>query len=201
MSQYLKIIKLDTIDSTNRYAWKLAEQGVKEITIISAKTQTHGKGQFDRNWQSPLNQGIYLSFIFRPNCPVNQLEFFPVIFALAIIRSLPKTLNLNIKIPNDVMAGNKKIAGILVESKSDSQTTEFAVVGIGVNINSTKNSIPYNATSVYLETGKIQPLNKLLNQLIKQTLSLYNEFKAKGAKQIIQSDPKTKDLFKNKPNL
>jgi BirA family biotin operon repressor/biotin-[acetyl-CoA-carboxylase] ligase len=185
MSNYLKLINLDTVNSTNTYAWKLAQDGAKEVTIVRAKAQTAGKGRLDRKWSSPKDKGIYISFIFRPPNDLKEISDFPVVLALAVAKMLPDNLNISIKWPNDVLLNNKKIAGILVESKGSGSKSDFIVAGIGVNINSQKEEIPAHATSLYLETAKKQDIDRLSKKLVKETLTLYKQFKTGHLKEIL----------------
>ena len=62
----LKIVQFDSVDSTNRYAYQLGEKGEREITVITARHQTMGKGRLGRRWSSPKDKGIYASFLLQP---------------------------------------------------------------------------------------------------------------------------------------
>lgn len=174
----VKIINLKEIDSTNTYAWKLAERGEKEIVVIKADYQKKGRGRWGRKWYSPRGKGIYASFIFTPFSRLD-VSLIPLVFSLGVVRTLKAYVDkkLNIKLPNDVLINKKKIAGILVETKSTNYITEFLIVGIGVNINTKKGELPSEATSLFLETGKSYPINKIFKSLIKETISLYRKIR------------------------
>jgi BirA family biotin operon repressor/biotin-[acetyl-CoA-carboxylase] ligase len=174
---YLKLIKLGTIGSTNDYAYALARGGAREITIVRAESQTKGRGRFRRTWVSPSNKGIYASFILRPHSQPEDVYYLPLIFSLAAVKALENILPLKIKLPNDIIAGSKKIGGVLVEAKTTFQKVDFAVVGIGININAKAKDIPPTATSLYLETGIKYNIDILFRKLIKQALYFYREFK------------------------
>lgn len=174
----LKIITLESVDSTNTYAIDLAQRGEKEITIVRAKTQTSGRGRFKRTWVSPPDQGIYVSFILRPQNLLNEVCFSPLITALSVIHTLKCYLELTIKPPNDIMAGKRKIAGILVEAKGTKEKTDFIVAGIGININTQRNELPPQASSLAIETGKKYAIEKIFNNLLNEFLKVYAEFKA-----------------------
>jgi BirA family biotin operon repressor/biotin-[acetyl-CoA-carboxylase] ligase len=173
---YIKIIKLNTISSTNDYALGLASRGAKEITVVKASHQTSGKGRRGRNWVSAPNKGIYASFIFTPANSLTQIYYLPLLLALAAARTLKNILPLTIKLPNDVFSGSKKIAGMLVEAKVTGKKADFVVAGIGININSEKEELPAQATSLYLERGIKYNMEELFDRLVKEVIIIYKEF-------------------------
>ncbi|MGL5820091.1 MAG: biotin--[acetyl-CoA-carboxylase] ligase [Sarcina sp.] len=127
------IIFFDTIDSTNLYC-KENYKILNDKTIVLAKEQTSGKGKNNRKWFSPTG-GIYLSYLLK-NLP-KEPQIIPLITSLAIIRALkPHKLSAKIKWPNDIIYNAKKLGGILVESKINSLSYEYIVIGIGLNLNS-----------------------------------------------------------------
>jgi len=174
--QFLKIIKLKTVDSTNNYAFNLAIGGAREITIVYADSQTNGKGSRNNQWISP-NGGLYLSFLLRPGNLLQDISSFPLYFALGAINGLDKIIETKIKPPNDLMVGNKKIGGVLVESRTTADTIDFLIVGIGININSKKNQLPNLATSLYIETGTTHDIEPIFKDITQTTLALYTEIK------------------------
>ncbi|MBU2102712.1 MAG: biotin--[acetyl-CoA-carboxylase] ligase [Candidatus Omnitrophota bacterium] len=175
--KYLKIITLDTIDSTNDYASRLACAGQEEITIVRAHRQTAGRGRLGRDWASPAHQGIYASFIVRPQNPLHELVFLPLLGALAVTQTIGKYLPLTIKLPNDIMVRGKKISGTLVEARGAQDRVEFAIVGIGININTQARELSgLPATSLYLETGKEEPLEPLFKKLVGEFVAVYTRF-------------------------
>ncbi len=176
-NKYIKFINLDIVDSTNNYAFRLAEKGQKEITVIRAMNQTNGKGRLIRKWESPAAKGIYVSYLLRPDNSLGEIYLLPLIFSLGVAKVLKPIISNNIKWPNDVMINNKKIAGCLVEARSNSKKADFVIAGIGININSNPEDIPPAATSLKIETGYIYDQNKIFEQLTTEILSLYNNFK------------------------
>lgn len=193
---YIKIVKLESVDSTNNYACKLAEAGAKEITVVISKEQSKGKGRMGKFWSSPLNKGVYASFVLRPTASLKDIYYLPLAFSLAASRLLAKNFKekegvgkhhqIKIKLPNDVLLSGKKIAGILVEAKTTGKKINFVVVGIGLNINSTKAELPPKATSLYLATGKKYNLEEMSKNLIKEVMIVYSEFKKEKIKQILE---------------
>ncbi|UCD14921.1 MAG: biotin--[acetyl-CoA-carboxylase] ligase [Candidatus Omnitrophota bacterium] len=185
MERRLKIIKLDTVDSTNKYAWRLAEKGERELTVVTARAQNKGYGRRGRPWQSPKDKGVYVSFVLRPQNSLEQICLLPLIFSLGVVRIFKDVLPLKIKWPNDVIAGDKKIAGCLVEACSRNNKVDFVIAGIGINIGTLQQDLPALATSVYLETAKSYPIDEVLKKLIKEVITLYEQFKTADIKPLL----------------
>ncbi|MFA6281827.1 MAG: biotin--[acetyl-CoA-carboxylase] ligase [Candidatus Omnitrophota bacterium] len=193
---YIKIVKLQTVDSTNNYAARLAEQGAKEITVVMSKEQSKGKGRMGKYWTSPLGKGVYASFVFRPAVSLKDIYYFPLMFSLAVARLLSQSFKekedvgkhpqIKIKLPNDVMLCGKKVSGILVEVKTTGKKIDFVIVGMGVNVNSTKAELPPKATSLYLETEKKYNLEDISKSLIREVMIVYDEFKKGKIKRILE---------------
>ncbi|MEA4925531.1 MAG: biotin--[acetyl-CoA-carboxylase] ligase [Syntrophomonadaceae bacterium] len=132
------------IDSTNNRARLLASQGYPEGTVVVAEMQTAGRGRRGRDWYSPVQQGIYVSVILRPELPLKEISRVSLVTAAAVAQTLESELGLNprIKWPNDVLVDNKKIAGMLSEAVTDMDGVEYIVVGIGLNINNDIQEFP-----------------------------------------------------------
>ncbi len=148
--------RLDTCASTNDEAAQLAKGGAAHGTIVTARHQTAGRGRGDHTWFSPADDNLYLSCVLRPDLRVADVA--PVTLAAGIgvfdaVNSYGARPSL--KWPNDVLVGDRKLAGILTEMSSRGQTVEHLVLGIGVNLNTA--SFPAEldriATSLRLETG------------------------------------------------
>lgn len=126
----------DTVDSTNTLAKKLAVQGAPEGTVLLSEQQTGGRGRLGRSFASP-GMGIYLSVILRPSCPPAQLMHLTCAAAVAMCDAVAAAVGIRprIKWINDLVYGNRKLAGILTELGLDSQTylVDYAVIGIGLN--------------------------------------------------------------------
>ncbi|MCK4810161.1 MAG: biotin--[acetyl-CoA-carboxylase] ligase [Candidatus Omnitrophica bacterium] len=185
MPRHLKIIHLKTVTSTNDYAHKLAEKGEKEITVVLADEQTKGRGRLKREWRSPKNKGIYASFILRPKNR-GKIPLLCLIVSLSILKALKDILPLKIKWPNDLMAGNKKIAGVLLEANTGPTHEKFVIAGIGLNLDTEKKDLPLHATSVYLETRKHYASGGIFNKIIKEFIRLYRDFNKNELKAVLE---------------
>jgi BirA family biotin operon repressor/biotin-[acetyl-CoA-carboxylase] ligase len=123
----------DSLDSTNRRARDLAREGA-DRTVVVADGQTGGRGRRDREWTSPRG-GIYLSVVRRPDRPPGDAALFTLAGAVATARAARALgVDARIKWPNDVLVGDRKLAGVLTESATAGERLEWVVVGVGVNV-------------------------------------------------------------------
>ena len=174
---YFKIIKLEEVTSTNDYAYNLARQGQREITCVTSNAQNRGKGRLGRIWVSKPGKGIYVSFIFRPVVEFKKVNLLSIVIALSAVKALNHIISLKIKWPNDIVAGKKKIGGVLLEAQAGSKHPLFVVAGLGLNINSKAKDIPKGATSLFLETRSKYEIDKIFKRIVKEVIILYRSFK------------------------
>lgn len=145
-----------TIDSTQSEIFRLIENSkVTNGDIVIADIQTKGKGTHGRVWHTDEKRNIAFSIYVNLNCSIHQIEGITIDIAKIII-GVFKTkykINLYIKEPNDIMFNNKKIGGILTQSKVIAEKVKYIVVGIGINTNKEKFSddIKDIATSIKKE--------------------------------------------------
>lgn len=141
----------EEIDSTNRVAldWNDAPHGA----LVSADSQTNGRGRLGRKWESPSAKGLYFSVITRPK--IENRAIMALVAALALAKSLESSTNLNFKIkwPNDLLCRGQKIGGLLCESRD-----ERTIVGIGLNLTHQLEDLPtrplFPASSLLLLGGQ-----------------------------------------------
>ena len=130
-----------TIDSTQAEIWRLIDnKNIQNGTLIMADIQTKGKGTHGRIWHTDESKNIAFSFFVETNCKSNLLDGITIEIADILIKIFKEKYNVNLKIkePNDIFYSNKKIGGILTESKVNSGIVKFLVIGIGLNTNKTK---------------------------------------------------------------
>ncbi len=177
-----KIVFFESLGSTNTHALQLGEAGAAEGTIILAEEQTQGRGQFQRPWFSPPGTGIWMSLLLRPKIVpkmIPSLSRFAVIALYdAILKMKLGIHELKIKEPNDLLIDEKKVAGILVETRIGSSS--FAVVGIGVNVLQQSRDFPpelqTKVTSLSWATGHKDIHRELLAvELVKALYKRYQE--------------------------
>lgn len=133
---------LDTVDSTNLYAKRLALAGGQHGDVVLAKQQTAGRGRLGRSFFSPADSGVYMSFLLKLQMPLAEASFFTIAAAVAVCQGVERCTDQKpaIKWVNDIFLDGKKICGILTEAISDFETglTESIIVGIGVNVKQTE---------------------------------------------------------------
>lgn len=130
------IIRYETIDSTQSEIWRLIEtNNIKDGTLIIADIQTNGQGTHGRKWHTDQENNIAFSFVIQPNCNIKKLEGITIEIAKIIVEILQDMygINLNIKEPNDLYFKDKKVGGILTQTKSIGEEVKYLVIGIGIN--------------------------------------------------------------------
>lgn len=124
-------------DSTNIQCGKLAAEGWPEGTLVVSECQNAGKGRRGRAWVSPAGTGIWMSLLLRPKIPPQKASMITLAAAMAVEKGirLGTGVSSQIKWPNDLIIGQKKICGILTEMRTQKEKAEYVVVGIGINAN------------------------------------------------------------------
>ncbi|MBN2538756.1 MAG: biotin--[acetyl-CoA-carboxylase] ligase, partial [Deltaproteobacteria bacterium] len=126
----------DEIDSTNNRAVSLAVDGAGEGEVVVADCQTAGRGRLrDRVWHSPPGRNLYTSVILRPDIQPAYAQVLTLVAGVAVVELLSGYCPVALKWPNDILAGGRKISGILTEMKIRGRNVDFVVVGIGINVN------------------------------------------------------------------
>ena len=165
-----QLIELEEINSTSNYAAELLKAGqMAEGTVIMAHSQTQGRGQRGNTWESSKGQSLTFSLILYPKfLKISEQFYLSEAIAMAVIDSL-KELNINaqIKWPNDIYVGDKKLGGILIENSINGNSLSTSIIGIGLNINQTNfpENLP-NPTSLKLLTNKEFNIRNFLEHLL-----------------------------------
>src|SRR5271154_524881 len=147
--------------STNDVMEKLARDGVKEGAVVFAEAQTKGRGRLGRRWISPAHKGLWFSVLLRPDLRPQEATQLTVASATALRRAIEAETGLKpeIKWPNDILIGGKKVAGILTELSAELDKVRHVILGIGVDVNLNANEFPAElektATSLKIETGEM----------------------------------------------
>lgn len=158
------VLVYDSIDSTNAQALRLIERGQPSPFLVLAERQTAGRGRRGRKWVSPFAENLYYSLVLRIEGGMRQLEGLSLVVGLAVMQTLRElgVSSAGLKWPNDVLVGQKKIAGILLELVGDPADVCHVVLGVGINANMrSADEVDQEWTSVRLETGKIVDRNEL----------------------------------------
>lgn len=156
-----KIIRYKSLPSTNNEAARLAAAGYEEGIAVVAEEQTAGRGRLQRSWVSPLGAGLYCSVLLRPRFPAERWPLITFAAALSVSDALLDTCDLqtDIKWPNDLLAGERKICGILAEVV-ETEVGKAVILGMGVNV--TKEAFPdeLSAIAISVEEAVGQPVER-----------------------------------------
>lgn len=167
----MQFIKFDAIDSTSDYLRQLmAKESVGDGTVIWALEQTQGRGQPGKTWSVEGGKNLTFSILKRyERFPAKDQFLVNIWVSLAIKQVLDfyGIADLAIKWPNDIMAGRKKICGILIENQLRGNQIVHSIIGIGLNVNQTVFPGLPNATSVVNEIGRLIDLEFLLKEICK----------------------------------
>lgn len=145
--------------STNDIVEKLARDGVGEGVVVFAEAQSKGRGRLGRQWLSPAGKGLWFSILLRPNLRPQEVTQLTVAAATAMARAIEEQTGVTpeIKWPNDLMIGGKKVCGILTELSAELDHVKYVILGIGVDVNLALNEFPSDlrkiATSLRIAAG------------------------------------------------
>jgi len=181
-----KIHYYGKVGSTNDLGYRLAQAQAEEGTLILAEEQTKGKGRMGRFWHSPPFSGVWMSLILRPDILPSKAPGLSLCAGLALALSIKKLTGLDAKIkwPNDCLINKKKVGGILLELEAELDRIKFVILGLGINVNQTKNDFPKklqkNATSLKIELKRNVTRVMLLNLFLEEFEKTYLGFKKCG---------------------
>ena len=171
-----QVLNISLAESTMDEVKELAKLGAREGLVVIADNQSRGRGRFNREWLTTSGQDLTISILFKP--ALNQVHMLNMVASLAIQETISEITQkeAEIKWPNDVLVNGKKISGVLIETVMSTAThVDFAVVGIGLNVNLNPlvmDAIKDSATSISLITGaltdKYEVLSKLLSMIDRQ---------------------------------
>ena len=180
----LEFLKLTA--STNADAFRLAEDGAIEGTVVLSDSQTGGKGRRGRVWSSPAGVNLYCSVVLRPSIMPHEAPQLTFLSAVAAARAIEQTTKLmpEIKWPNDILISGKKVAGLLNEMSAETDGINFVILGIGINLNMTADQFPddlrHPATSLLLESGVRVDRSLFTSTMLNELDRLYTDFLAHG---------------------
>ena len=148
----------EIIDSTQKEVWRLIENNtIRNGTLVMADIQTSAVGTHGRVWHTDEANNIAFSFFIKTDCNIQRLDGLTIKIANIIVDIFKKQygINLNIKEPNDITFNDKKIGGILTQTKIVNEKVKYLVVGIGINTKKEKftDDIKNIATSIKKEFG------------------------------------------------
>ena len=168
MNKY-NIINIKDVVSTNTYALSLKGKDVfKEGLVIVAEYQKKGRGQRGVSWESEKGKNIIISIVIEPHLAIDRQFEINQIVTVAILDLLSELkIDGKIKWPNDILIGNSKVAGVLIENIISKNIVTHSVIGIGLNVNQVQfNNYSPKATSLKIERGKFFSLKILIDKLL-----------------------------------
>jgi BirA family biotin operon repressor/biotin-[acetyl-CoA-carboxylase] ligase len=179
------------IGSTNDEARRLARAGAPEGTLVVTDYQTLGRGRLDRRWEAPAGSSLLISLVFRPALAAHQVQRLTMISGLAAVDAIEAEtgLQVGLKWPNDLVIGGAKLGGILTEIELEGSRVDYAVVGVGLNVNLDPGQLPQDllvaATSLSHELGRKVARLPLLYALLR---AMEVRYKALQAGQLPQAE-------------
>ena len=177
--------------STNDIAKRLARDGAPDGTLVLADEQHRGRGRQGRSFSSPVGVGIYMSLLLRPRVPVSRLPQLTLVAGVAVAEAIEEvgSVPVDLKWPNDIMIRRKKAGGILTESVLQPDQSPVAVVGIGINVNTTLEQFPTalreRVTSLALAAGRFVPRLPTVAAVLGHFEPLYDTFQQSGLAPIL----------------
>lgn len=149
---------LDETPSTNAVAGERARDGAPDGLLVVTEHQTAGRGRLDRGWETPARAALTFSLVLRPDLPPSGWPWLPLLTGHAIAGALTAAgYDARVKWPNDVLLGDQKVAGVLVE-RVTTASGPAAVIGVGLNVTTTRDELPVvTATSLHLARPDVVP--------------------------------------------
>ncbi len=175
-----EVVYLESVDSTNTQAKRLAEEGAPSGTLVIAEEQTFGKGRRGRSWTSSKGENIMMTLMLRPQIRPEHASRLTLLMALATAKGIRKVTGLpaGIKWPNDVVVCGKKVCGILTELSMEMEDIHYVVIGAGINVNQEHfpKELQETAGSLCLELGRKISRAELAAAIIEELERIYELF-------------------------
>jgi biotin-[acetyl-CoA-carboxylase] ligase BirA-like protein len=163
----MTVMTFDSLTSTNDYL-KQHYPTLAHLTVVRARYQTAGRGQFSRQWESNPNENFLVSFLFKD---INHQETIKTLERTMIqccqTFLLSFGINATWKLPNDLLVDGHKISGMLIETKQQEKTFDYVIIGIGMNILQSRFLNLSNVTSLKMLTPLHEPIDELFLKFLK----------------------------------
>ena len=168
-------------DSTNLWIKRLAKEGASEGTLALAEFQSAGRGRLGRSWEVPEGTAVMMSILLRPKFEPQYAPTLTLVMGMAVAKAVKSLgFDVSIKWPNDVVVSHKKICGILTEMGVRDGKIDYAVIGVGINVNIKEfpEEMADKATSLYLESGKEFDRSQIPGLVMEAFEEYYEKFAA-----------------------
>ena len=184
---------LPSIDSTNRYLQRLAQDDEPGGSVVFAEFQSAGRGRRGRNWASPFAKNLYFSLLWRysdTQCGVGGVS---LAIGIAVVNALEAmgVSGVGLKWPNDLLYHGRKVAGILLEMSGDPNGDGYVVIGVGINVDMTGVSGTEQITQPWVDLATLNggctlSRNALAISLLQSINSMLFQYQASGLSRLIQ---------------
>ena len=168
-------------DSTNLWIKRLAKEGASEGTLALAEFQSAGRGRLGRSWEVPEGTSVMMSILLRPKFEPQYAPTLTLVMGMAVAKAVKNLgFDVSIKWPNDVVVSHKKICGILTEMGVRDGKIDYAVIGVGINVNIKEfpEEMVDKATSLYLESGREFDRSQIPGLVMEAFEKYYEKFAA-----------------------
>lgn len=171
----MQVLHYRRVASTNTTARRLAESGKPEWTVVVSESQRSGRGRHGATWQSPLG-GLWFTILLRPIIPTEAAPTLQFLAGNGLLKGIKAVTDLapRVKWPNDILSDSKKLAGILVETKTQTDRLEYALIGIGLNLNLTTKQLPSGAISTFMLLRRKLDPSYVLKEILESIRSEYD---------------------------
>ena len=176
-----EIVILETTTSTNDSVLERTLPSTPEGLVVFAEHQSAGRGQRTNSWESVAGKGLWFSILLRPKLDLAESPQLAEWAAKTIARAISGELDLpaTLKLPNDVMLGAQKVAGVLVEMRAQKNAPHVAIIGIGVNVNHARkdfsSELQTRATSLAMALNRQVDRQKFAIALLENLDRSYDE--------------------------
>ena len=166
-------------NSTNEDAWEYSQNSSGHGSLFLTDNQTGGKGRRDNKWVSTPEKSLTFSFILHSELELEKMGLLPLLTGISIVKGITAAtaIQTGLKWPNDIMLNEKKMGGILIESKQTGHGLGV-VVGVGLNINENAQDIPHtlrnNAISLAMFSRQTHSREQILSAILNEFETLYN---------------------------
>ncbi|HEY0370026.1 MAG TPA: biotin--[acetyl-CoA-carboxylase] ligase [Chthoniobacterales bacterium] len=175
------VLVLECVDSTNEFLFRLTTPATPEGLVVLAETQTAGRGQHGRRWESAASKGLWLSILLRPKLAPNESPRLTRWAAQTVAETIRAQFSLGatVKPPNDIYIDKRKVAGVLLEMRVAADGTHIGILGIGINVNHAREDFPVElrdtASSIAMALGREVDRQNFAVALLRELDRTYRE--------------------------
>ncbi|MBF8186688.1 biotin--[acetyl-CoA-carboxylase] ligase [Nonomuraea sp. K274] len=177
-SLWTGVTVVESTGSTNADLAESAREGAQEGTVLVAEAQVAGRGRLGRGWSVPPRAGLTFSILLRPEVPVADQGWLPLLYAVAAASAVRRLCEVDVRLkwPNDLLIGERKLAGVLAE-----RTDDAVVIGMGLNVSLRPDELPVEtATSLVIEQAACVDRDPLLRAVLREVEGHYRDWTAAG---------------------